>query len=327
MQLPAELREAISGMLEGVSRTALVGRSRRVSELYRSGGASAVALRDEIDALAYLVTRLPATYGATRHVLRRLEERCPEFRPRSVLDLGSGPGTASWAAVDAWPEIESITQVDSSSAWLELGRKLSQPASSEALRGARQTRADIARSLVQSTQFELVILSYTLAELTSAEIEGALTKAWQHCAGALAIIEPGTPAGYKRILLARDRLQALNARIVAPCPHELPCPLAPGDWCHFAQRVSRTRDHMILKGAELPYEDEKFSYLVAVHEPLFRPAEKSRILARPGISRAGVSAKLCTVEGRFKSASIGRPDAQAFKRARKLEWGDELPPL
>lgn len=324
MQLPLDLREAISRMLEGVSRTALAERAQRISDLYRGGGASAVALRDEMDALAYTVARLPATYAAVRHVLGRIEERCPEFRPGSVLDLGSGPGTASWAAVDAWPEIESITQVDSNPALMELGRKLAESALPPTLRGARQTIADIARDSERTEPFDFVILSYALAELSQRQIEAALSRALRDCAGVLALVEPGTPAGYKRILRARDQLRALGARILAPCPHELACPLAAGDWCHFAQRVSRTRDHMLLKGAELAYEDEKFSYLVAVREALFRPAEASRILAQPKLTRAGVALKLCTLDGRCESASIARRDKEAFKRAKKIEWGDEV---
>jgi ribosomal protein RSM22 (predicted rRNA methylase) len=324
MQLPAELREAISRMLEGVSRIALGERAHRISELYRGGGTSAAAVRDEMDSLAYVVTRLPATYAAARHVLQRLQERCPGFKPRSVLDLGSGPGTASWAVVDAWPEIEAITQVDSHPALLELGRKLSELAPYGALRCAKQFSADIARNTGADTPSELVILSYSLAELAPNEIEHALSDAWQHCTGALAIVEPGTPAGYRRILLARDCLRALSAKILAPCPHEGACPLIAGDWCHFAQRVSRTHDHMFVKDAELAYEDEKFSYLVVVREPLFRPSEKSRILAQPQINKAGFSAKLCTLEGRCELVSIGRRDAQAFKQVRKLDWGDEL---
>ena len=93
------------------------------------------------------------------------------------------------------------------------------------------------------------------------------------------------------------------------------------------ERISRSRDQMIVKSAELSYEDEKFSYLIVVREHLFRPAEKNRILARPELGKAGVTAKLCTVAGRCESASIGRRNAQALKRARKMEWGDQLQPL
>ena len=203
MQLPAELREAISRLLEGVSRTSLRERASRISELYRAGGPSAIAVRDEADALAYTVSRLPATYAAVRNVFGRLQERCPEFAPRSLLDLGSGPGTASWAAAEVWPEIETIAQVDCNQALLKLGAKLSESASLAALRNAHRISADIAHHTGERSSAELVVLSYALGELACSAIEGTLSSAWKQCTGALVIAEPGTPSGYERILQAR----------------------------------------------------------------------------------------------------------------------------
>ena len=71
----------------------------------------------------------------------------------------------------------------------------------------------------------------------------------------------------------RAALIGAGAEVLAPCPHQRPCPLVAPDWCHFAVRLERTRDHKTLKSADVPFEDEKFSYLIA---------------ARPGVgSRAG----------------------------------------
>ena len=324
MQLPADLREAISHTLEGVSRASLRERASRISDLYRSGGGSAIAVRDEADALAYTVSRLPATYAAVRHVLRRLQERCPEFRPRSVLDLGSGPGTASWAAVEAFPQIETIAQIDSNQALLNLGKRLSELPLPSPLRNALRINSDIARQIGDSCSAALVILSYVLAELVPSAMEAALSSAWKQCTGALVIIEPGTPSGYERVLRARKFATAREARILAPCPHEHECPLVPPDWCHFVQRISRSRDHMVVKSAELPYEDEKFSYLIVVREHLFRPAEKDRILARPEVGRAGFTGRACTRDGSAELVTISRRDKQNFTRAKRKDWGDEL---
>ena len=59
----------------------------------------------------------------------------------------------------------------------------------------------------------------------------------------LLIIEPGTPAGYARMIALRSQLIASGAHVAAPCPHQAPCPLATPDWCHFAQRLPRSRAH------------------------------------------------------------------------------------
>lgn len=324
MQLPADLRKAISHALEGVSRNALAERAERISELYRGGAASAHAVRDPMDALAYAVSRMPATYAAVRNALSRLQDRSPNFAPRSILDLGSGPGTASWAAADAWPQIESIAQFDSSAPLLALSKSLATSAASQALRTANRITANIAHGFESASSADLIIASYTLAELTRPHLESVLLHAWRRCTGALMIVEPGTPAGYARILEARDQLIAQHAHILAPCPHEQKCPLTAGDWCHFVQRVARSRDHMILKSAALPYEDEKFSYLIAVREALFTPAANHRILARPDLTKTSFTAKVCNPDGASSLVVISKRDSEAFHLAKKKEWGDDL---
>ena len=83
----------------------------------------------------------------------------------------------------------------------------------------------------------------------------------------LLIVEPGTTAGWQRILDARAQLIADGAHILAPCPHALACPIAQPDWCHFSARVARSRVHRLAKEAEVPWEDEKFIYLAASRTP------------------------------------------------------------
>jgi ribosomal protein RSM22 (predicted rRNA methylase) len=55
---------------------------------------------------AYLATRLPATYAAVRDAMAKLAELRSDFRPQSLLDAGSGPGTVLWAAANCWPRLE-----------------------------------------------------------------------------------------------------------------------------------------------------------------------------------------------------------------------------
>jgi len=71
----------------------------------------------DAEAAAYAAQRLPATWAALVRVMRETRERlsggdavtsatgtrgCPPFVPARVLDLGSGPGAALWAAQDVW---------------------------------------------------------------------------------------------------------------------------------------------------------------------------------------------------------------------------------
>jgi ribosomal protein RSM22 (predicted rRNA methylase) len=324
MQLPVDLRGAIDQALEGVSRNSLAERASRISEIYRAGGASSLAICDEMDALAYAVARMPATYAAVRNALSRFEERCPEFAPSRILDLGAGPGTASWAATEAWPAIESIAQIDSNNPLLNLGRRFAESSPSHALRNAHRVAADLAHEPESGQPVDLVLVSYTLAEFGPAKMNKVLISTWLRCSGAVVIVEPGTPLGYERILRARDLLIAQGARILAPCPHQLKCPLLAPDWCHFVQRVARSRDHMLLKSAEAPYEDERFSYLIAVREHLFHPAGKDRILAQPDAGKVFITAKLCKLDGASGLVTIAKRDKDGFKLAKKKSWGDQF---
>src|SRR6202012_4001568 len=195
MQIPIELRAALNASLEGIPRGPLTERAERISSLYRNGTGSSIAIRDQTDALAYAITRSPATYGAVHSVLTRLRERNPAFAPQSSLDLGSGTGAAGWAIAETFPQIASITQADQNQPLLNLSRILAQRASSNALRNATQLTTDLNRNLPDKSA-DLVVLSYVLAELPPEQAQSLFVAAWALCAGALVLIEPGTPAGF-----------------------------------------------------------------------------------------------------------------------------------
>src|SRR5256714_15311953 len=98
--LPAELKSALDAKLRGFSRNEAAARAARISKTYRDGGGSG-AIKSETDALAYALARMPATYAAVIASLNELCEVRPDFEPSSLLDVGAGPGTATWAPLEA----------------------------------------------------------------------------------------------------------------------------------------------------------------------------------------------------------------------------------
>lgn len=322
--LPPALAAAVAARLEGRSRRDVGERSGKISRGYRAGAVSEGVVRDGSDALAYAVSRMPATYAATREVLGRLMERVPGFAPVSALDAGCGPGTASFALADAFPAIAAITQLDRNTAFLALACELAAEAGLAGLETPRQVQADLTGIERLSDPADLVVLSYALTELADAALPRLLAALWAGCTGALVIVEPGTPEGYRRVLAARGVLLASGARIAAPCPHEAACPLVAPDWCHFAVRLPRSRDHRAAKGATLAYEDEKFAYLVAVRGVLYEPAAEARILDRPEVTKIGLAAKVCAPDGTVGLVTVGKRDKTAFAAVRHVRWGDGL---
>ena len=137
----------------------------------------------------------------------------------------------------------------------------------------------------------------------------------------LVVVEPGTPAGYARVVALREQLVAAGAHVLAPCPHDRHCPLVSPDWCHFPQRLARSRAHKQVKGADVPFEDERFSYIVLSRTPSAAPA--SRVLAQPAIGKAEITAKLCTIDG-LDVAKVPRHDGKPMRRPGTGARGDAV---
>jgi ribosomal protein RSM22 (predicted rRNA methylase) len=315
--LPAELRAALDAKLEGLSRTDVAARAAAISRTYREGGNSA-AIASETDALAYALARMPATYAAVVASLNALQEIRPDFAPQSLLDVGAGPGTASWAAAEAFPALASFTLLDANPALRALALEF---AAGSSRLGVANYQLGPARALLAKADADLVIASYLLGEFGENERRDLVDAMWAKTRDTLLIIEPGTPAGYTRIIATRAQLIASGAHVAAPCPHDRACPLQAPDWCHFAQRLPRSRAHMQMKDGDVPFEDEKFSYVIVTRAPL--AARPSRVLAPPIVGKAETAAKLCTPEG-LALAKIPRRDKLAYTRARRWRWGDAV---
>jgi ribosomal protein RSM22 (predicted rRNA methylase) len=318
LPFPPQLQQAIQRLAEGSARRGLAARSAEISAGYRERRGSAASVTSETDVVAYALSRMPATYAANEDALIRLSARAPGFSPATILDLGCGPGTASWAAAEAFPSIEVATLVDSNAHFRAAAEELAQ--SHEVLAKAAIVRGDLNQP--PSGNFDLVVLSYALTEIV--DPAAAIERIWERCTGALLIVEPGTPRDYERLMRLRSRLLELGASIAAPCPHHAPCPLIAPDWCHFSVRLARTRDHMHLKGGTLGYEDEKFSYLAVTRPGVELLLPSPRVLAKPVETKFEVTLKLCETDGAMRHRSVLKRDAGSFRAVRKRQWGDAL---
>jgi ribosomal protein RSM22 (predicted rRNA methylase) len=316
--LPAELSAALSAKLDGVSRNEVAARAEKISRTYRDGGGSGT-IASETDALAYAAARMPATYAALAASLNALGEIRPEFSPQSLLDVGAGPGTATWAATEAFISLTSFVLLDANDALRTLAIDLT--SGSSRLDQMTYLRGDAATLLASSAPADLVIASYVVGELGDAERSKLAALLWTKTADTLVLVEPGTPAGYARIIALREQLIAEGAHVVAPCPHDGACPLRMPDWCHFTQRLPRLRAHKQVKGAELPFEDEKFSHVVLSKKAV--ASRPSRVLAQPVVSKIEVSAKLCTADS-LETVKVPHRDKKAYANARRWRWGDAV---
>lgn len=316
--LPPHIAVALDRLTEGLSRQVLAQRAAKISQSYRSGGTSAVIANAD-DALAYALVRMPATYAAVAACLDAVRQARPEFAPRTLIDIGAGPGTATFAASTAFASLDHFRLTDSNAQLRRLALDLI--GKTEPLRRADYHNGTARAFLNGVDAADLVIASYMIGEIEAGERAALVDLMWQSTRDTLILIEPGTPDGYARIIACRDRLIAAGAHVTAPCPHDRACALVAPDWCHFAQRLPRSRDHKLLKGAEVPFEDEKFSYVVLSRAAAGTRA--SRVLAPPDQSKVAITAKLCTADG-IVAPVIQRRDKAGFAKARRWRWGDGI---
>lgn len=317
MTLPNELQSAIEQLLSGCSLKDLTKATQNLSERYRRQDSitSGPLLTNDAHRLAYLTMRLPATYEAIYAVMRELGKRVAQLVPRSLLDVGAGPGTGMWAALSAFDSLEDVTLLEQDSSFVAFGKKLGQ--------GKAVTANWIMRDITQPEPFpenDLVLLSYSIGELDSRKTEEVLKRSWDAAQSALVVIEPGTPRGYETILKVREKLVGWGGRLVAPCPHEQKCPMeGTRDWCHFPCRVPRTSAHRHVKEATLGHEDEKFSYVIFTKD--LGHCVYDRIVRHPLRKSGHVHMELCSRDS-LKQVIVSKKQGELYQWAKKADWGD-----
>jgi len=309
--MPESLSEKVEALLHGVPLSALSRAAADLMALYRIPGKKR-ALAGEAEHLAYIAYRMPATYQVLTHIFSAIRAYDSAFSPQSLLDLGAGPGTATVACEHFFESAPSATLVEQDRTFCSIGKNLC---------GGEWIESSIENVAIART-FGLVVASYVCSEMDDAARQYTIEKAWQATDGYCVIVEPGTPDGYRTILSIRDQLLALGAHLIAPCPHSHLCPLSGGKWCHFSARVARSRMHRLIKGGDLGWEDEKFSYVVFSRKPISNPCP--RIIGAPKKHSGFLEFELCCPDGLVHAQKITKKEGSRFKLAKKAEWGDIL---
>ncbi len=320
MQLPILLKHAIEHEASLIGLSKLTKVASELSNNYRFRQSSnGKLIPTEAHRIAYIATRMPATYAAIRAVLREVKKQLPELAIQTLVDLGAGPGTTAWAAVEVFETLQSILLIERDQELINLGQRLAKKSISQNLLKAQWIVSDLKTMSFPSG--DAIIASYSLGEISVASARQATKAAWEKTNSFLVIIEPGSVKGFELIRTLRSDLIQMGGHIIAPCPHPNACPMPENDWCHFAERVERSSLHRKLKAGALNYEDEKYSYVAVSKFPI--KSSPVRIIRRPQISSGLVKLGLCTIEGINETTFIKR-ERSRFKIARKSSWGDSI---
>ncbi len=302
-----ELQQKIDALIKGIPLSQLAKEREKLTQLYKGGGAPLTALQR----LAYLSSRLPATYAAIQYVLKKLPSSS-----QSLLDVGSGPGTAVLALEEMEIGVERATLLERDSGFVALARQLT-----EGGRIQKEWRCTDVLHQELLPLHDLVLSSYCLNEIPPKQRSSLVKRLWQATQKFLVIIEPGTPAAFQCCKQIREELIAWGGYLIAPCPHSRPCPLLSPDWCHFGVRLERSSLQRKVKGAQLNYEDEKFFYLIFSKEEF--PPSGARVLKRPSRQEGCVKIQVCSAQG-IKDLVATQKNKPLYLQFKKLQWGDEI---
>ena len=316
MDIPKGLKDSINKLLSENKSSNIIENAQIISSRYRKNdGKGKRLLTNELEAVSYVISRMPATYAAVYSAFKQILANYNE-KMTSLLDVGAGTGAGTWA-VNEIENMSQITCLEIEKSMSNIGKKLMK---NTALDNVQWKSYDILQDEIVE-KADIVLTSYMINELPEQEREKAVLKLWQATDKLMVVIEPGTPEGFKNILNIRNLIKEQGGYIVAPCCCNDECPIKENDWCAFYARVARSSIHRQAKGGNLGYEDEKFSYIAFSKMPVEITGE--RILRHPQINSGFVKVKLCTADG-IQEKTYSKKDGEIYKKIKKLDAGEKI---
>lgn len=273
---------------------------------------------------AYLLFYWPVSYAQARSTLSELTTR-----PRSALDLGSGPGPIAFAGLDAGAT--TVVAADRSKPALDLARALAL----EAGEGIA-TREWSPEKPLPDGKYDLITMGHVVNELFNGQIapraellEKILERVNPN--GSLVVIEPALRDTSRALLQVRDVLVERGYAVRAPCMFRGKCPalIKESDWCH-AERSWRMPGLVedLARTAGLHKESLKMSYLVLAPKgeawATPPPGTLFRIVSEPLEGKGRRRFMACGPEGRVGLAMQEKHESESNRLFFKIARGDVI---
>jgi len=312
--LPPVLQHAIRQLLHQIPSRQWSEAARHLSERYRSPRNGAALITSPIDAVAYTAMMLPATYAQIHRALRMCVSQLVTTEWRSILDIGSGPGTALWVAHELMPSLVERTAIEREHAFVTVAQQLCHH-----LPGQTSYVVHDITTTQHWAEHDVVIIGHVLNELSAHQRTRIIDAAWAATKQLLIIIEPGTSNFFSIIKEARQQLIERGAHLVAPCTHSNTCPMTSPDWCHFGQKIARPDFQRHARAVSVGWEEAKVSFVAVSRQAVAYHGQ--RLVHDPVGHKGHIELMLCGEAG-LCTTSVQKRDATAYGAARRLGWGD-----
>lgn len=305
MILPQDLQEKINKLYVGLNKKDLVDIQKQVTDKYKNQtGQSKSLIENRNEGLLYAISRMPATYSVIHSLVSGLIEQGLLVDVKTILDAGAGTGAGYFALKDI--DDFDITLVEREKNMIDVFKSLTDNA-------VQVEKADILK-YDTNKQFDMVVSSYVVSEMTENDRMIAVKKLLDMSSNYLLLIDTGTPRTYENMMKVKKLVTDMGFCVVAPCMCEK-CGLV-NDYCQFYARVERSSLHKLAKAGALSYEDEKYFYLLIKKQKI--AVNKQRVIRRPVIKENNIELVLCTENG-VKTENFTKKNKEAFKRAKKVK--------
>ncbi len=246
-------------------------------------------------------------------------------KTKRILDLGSGPGTASLGFLLSQPGwAGDITLIDQNKPILKDGLSI--------LRRVAEDRVTLRSHIANITQsklikpgskpFDLIFIANALNEISDlskrARLINQLIKHHLSPHGRIIIVEPALRRQTRELMELRNLLVEHDINIHAPCLHQAACPMLAAnkrDWCHAywnweQPRLIKKMDQLV--GIKKDYL--KASYLVLGHDTPTHDPSHWRIVSGALNSNGKSERLLCGEQALPKLLRIVRLDRNKSKQ-------------
>lgn len=322
IDLPRPIEKAIGNLL-AQQATAWMERARVLHTRYmeQAQNKQQTHLHDALDALAYLGLRASATYAQIFGAVSAVGEIVPSWQPKTLLDLGCGPGPGLWALSTLLPSLREATCIDQNSHLLALGKKIISEAQWPITTTWQQ--ADILQRIERDeTLYDVVLIANVLNELSVVQRETLLEIAFKRCRQLLIIVEPGTPVGSEIVQTAAAQL-APAGTLIAPYIGKH---FVQEYFLHFPQRFTRPefarRLRQEMRESSLmasDWEEAKYSYL-AIGKIAPEVSPWGRCIGPTRLMNGYLELPVLVKE-QVMQLKVMKRHKQQYSLAKKLPWG------
>ena len=284
-------------------------------------------LRNAKDMLAYLSLRFPATYAQITSALLQVQERIPNWQPKTMLDLGCGPATGIHAAKSVWPTITRATAIDQESFFLTLGKELMHGAKLDIEVNWIQQSVSRWSETANDETYDLVIVSSVINELSGETKNKLLDVLTRMKVGVVILLEPGTQHGFEIIQSCAERV-ARDSTLIAPYINNTFIK-SENYWIHFSQRFTRPEFQRKVRQAmregdekASDWEDSKYCH-VAFGDVVAERMPYAVTIGSIERYHGYLIVPLLTAKG-IEKVKVMKRHKEQYRFGKNLAWGETI---